>query len=150
VTDEEEGLPDPLRDEGSTSTSGLAREVAKDVGGSAKPQQNVPLEPPVPSPGAPEDPYDGPRYLNSLQAQSPFLDYFTRLADRAYPRATLRERVNSAATEHPKLFKFCWGADVVWRSLLSILVIAAVLLVLYKTLAPFPEPFRDPQPPSGQ
>jgi len=130
-----EGVSDPLRDDPDEPRSD-ARRIAKGAS-EVSPTSRVPQRTDVPEPPDYEDPTSGgARFLSHLLRRSPFLDYFTQVAEASYQGKNAEPKVRKAQQDHPALFRFCVFADMTLRVIVVTLILIFIVAVAYKTLWP--------------
>jgi hypothetical protein len=135
-----DGTTDPLRDDPEDEPKSDARRIAKDAT-EVRPTSRVPDRTPAPEPPDYEDPTSGgARFLSHLLRRSPFLDYFSQVAEASYTGKNTEPKVRKAQQDHPALFRFCVIADMTLRVIVVILILALIVAVAFKTLWPLTSP----------
>lgn len=131
-----EDVPDPLRDDENDEPKSEGRRIVRGAS-EVRPASRVPQRTEVPEPPDYEDPTSGgARFLSHLLRRSPFLDYFTQLAEASYQGKNAEPKVRKAQQDHPTLFRFCVFADVTLRVIVVALILVLIAAVAYKTLWP--------------
>jgi hypothetical protein len=108
------------------------RKIQRQVQPSVRPEQRLPA-------GAGgstyDDPAGGTQVLGNLLYRTPFFDYFVGVAASSYTGKLLEPKVKKLQDDHPKLFRFCVVADLIIRTIVVLLLIAAGAAIAYKTLS---------------
>lgn len=87
--------------------------------------------------------------LSALLTAAPFTEYVHYAARNRYGHVTIDGRVALYEKDHPWVAKYCVFADMVLRTLVTIVILAVLLVVIYKALAPIGFETPPPAPPAN-
>ncbi|MEN4475196.1 hypothetical protein [Mycolicibacterium cosmeticum] len=129
----------PLKDEVEGLYEGAKElEAAPDAPAGAPPPRTPLLGDSIPGGSA----------LSALLNAAPFTEYVHYAARNRYGHVTINGRVALYEKDHPWVARYCVAADMFLRTLVTFLILAVLVVVIYKALAPigFETPPANPSP----